>query len=67
MNQEKINLLKKNVKMKGLASLAQISPIYLSNVLHGREKPSQELAQKLADLSNTLSFSNSFTAEDFKG
>ena len=66
MNPTKLNSLKAKIKLKRLAELAEISPIYLSNVLNNREKPSKMLMEKLTLLCNQLTFSEDYLPEDFK-
>ena len=46
--------LRKMVKLNTLARLCEIQPSYLSKVIHEHVKPSQELAEKLAEKSNLL-------------
>ena len=57
--------LKKNIKLKLLAEKAGITQVYLSQIINNRIKPSQDLASKLAKLSNQMMFTDKFKPEDF--
>jgi transcriptional regulator with XRE-family HTH domain len=62
----KRNHLKKMCKLSLLASQCDISPMTLSRIINNHIKPSQELAQKLADTANKLCLAEDyFKAEDF--
>jgi transcriptional regulator with XRE-family HTH domain len=65
MRSNKRNKLKETVKLKLLAEQAGIKQSTLSRILHNRQKPSLELATKLAALANIMTLSNTYEPKDF--
>ena len=62
----KRNYLKRMVKLYILADQCGIRPQTLSRIINNHIKPSEELAQKLADTANKLCFTEDyFEARDF--
>jgi len=62
----KRNHLKRMLKLNLLAAQCEISPETLLRIINNHIKPSDELAQKLADTANKLCFTEDyFKAEDF--
>lgn len=66
MKENKRNYLKKSLKLNLLAAYCGISPITLSRIIHNHSKPSQALAEKLAEGANKLCIADDyFKPEDF--
>ena len=66
MTVNKRNYLKRSLKLNLLAARCEISPMTLSRIINNHIKPSDELAQRLADTANQLCFSEDyFEARDF--
>lgn len=60
MTVNKRNQLKRLTKLNLLASLCEISPVTLSKIIHNHLKPSDDLAQRLADNANKLCASDDY-------
>jgi len=54
MNVNKRTLLKRSVKLNLLAAYCEISPMTLSRIINNHIKPSQRLAEKLAEGANKM-------------
>ena len=54
MNVNKRNVLKRSVKLNLLAAYCDISPMTLSRIINNHSKPSQRLAEKLAEGANKM-------------
>jgi len=66
MVEYKRSYLKKAVRLTLLATHCGITLNTLSRIIHNHLKPSDDLAQRLAETANKLSFSEDyFKAEDF--
>ena len=65
MNEAKRKKLKKSVKLSVLAEKAGTNQVYLSKIINNHAKPSLELASKLAELANQMTFSKTYKAKDF--
>jgi len=65
MNEAKRKKLKKSVKLGVLAEKAGTNQVYLSKIINNHAKPSLELASKLAELANQMTFSKTYKAKDF--
>ena len=63
MKEDKRKVLKEMIKLKTLATLAQIQPSYLSDIIN--KQPSRRLADNLAFHANTLVGSEFFSSDDF--
>ena len=67
MNQEKLNVLKREIKLGRLAELAGVTRHFLSKIFNGHEQASEERAELLADLSNRMTGrENYFLSSDFR-
>lgn len=60
MTVNKRNHLKRMIKLNVLASLCEISPMTLSRIINNHIKPSDDLAQRLADNANKLCASDDY-------
>jgi len=65
MNETKRRKLKESIKLSVLAKQAGTSQVYLSKIINNHVKPSLELATKLAELANQMTFSKTFKPKDF--
>jgi plasmid maintenance system antidote protein VapI len=67
MKPEKLEVLKKELKLGRLAELAGITRHYLSKIFNGHEQASDERAIILADLSNKMTMREGyFLPSDFQ-
>ena len=66
MTDQKRTALKSLVKLKTLATLADINQRYLSDIINNNKQPSRFLAERLAHHANALvAQTDFFTTEDF--
>jgi transcriptional regulator with XRE-family HTH domain len=65
MNPKKRKKLKESVKLGVLAKQAGTNQVYLSKIINNHAKPSLELATKLAELANQMTFSKTYKPKDF--
>lgn len=65
MTNEKRNVLKQTIKLKTLATLAQINQSYLSDIINNNKRCSKRLAVDLAFHANSLVGSSFFEPSDF--
>jgi len=65
MKEDKRKVLKEMIKLKTLATLAQIQQSYLSDIINNNKQPSRRLADNLAFHANTLVGSEFFSSDDF--
>ena len=66
MNQEKLEILRNEIKLKRLAELTDLTQLQLSRILHKIRPTDHKTALKLARLANQMSLRvNYFNVDDF--
>ena len=66
MNQDKLEILRNEIKLKRLAELTNLTQLQLSRILHRIRPTDQKTALRLAKLANQMSLRiNYFTVDDF--
>jgi len=67
MSPEKRKVLKRLVKIRLLAELAEINETYLSQIINGHRSAGRDLSYRLAHAANLLSVQKEFfTPQDFR-
>jgi len=67
MSPDKRNVLKRLIKLRLLAEITCITSAYLSQIVNGHKSASDDLARRLANAANRLSYQNDFfKPSDFK-
>ena len=65
MDETKRRKLKQSVKISALANQAGTECSYVSKIINNHVKPSLELAIKLAEVANQMTFSKTYKPKDF--